>query len=153
MQARRGAQARQRAASRKGAAVNNMIRTTGLWILMMCCGTASLCAQAARISAETGTADVFRNNQWMPIVPGDAINSGEKVRTGSDSSVTLATGSGQIIVLNSNSEIQLTDTGKRVYVADGRHILPVAVQQACPAFNISPYVFPGSPRVQDQAVK
>ena len=88
----------------------------------------------------------------MPLIPGDAINSGEKVRTGSDSSATFTTSSGQIITLSSNSEIQLTETSKRVYVAGGRQVLPVA-PQACANFNISPYVFPGSPGVQDQIVK
>jgi hypothetical protein len=115
------------------------MRKTAFWILITCCSTVATYAQTARVSSQTGTAEVMRNNQWMPLVPGDSINSGEKVRTGSDSTAAIMMSSGQVLTLSSNSEIQLVDTNRRTYTAGGRALMPVA-PSACQNFYISPYV-------------
>src|SRR5687767_8785907 len=73
---------------------------------------------AARLTGRSGMVEVLRNNQWIQITAGDLINSGEKVRTGVDSTATVEFGSGQVVTLNANSEIQITDLNKRVYVAN-----------------------------------
>ena len=113
-------------------------------VLVAWVGTLLLNAQStARLAARSGTVEVLRNNQWVQLMPGEAVNSGEKLRTGSDSSAAIALGSGQLITLSSNSEIQLTDTNKRTYVADGQRLL-AAAPVVCPNFYFSPYVVYGS---------
>jgi hypothetical protein len=100
-------------------------------------------AMTARVVVGTGTVEVFRDNSWRPLTTNDAVNSGEKVRTGGDSSATLQLGSGQILTLGANSELQITDTNSRVYVAGGRKTLPEA-QTVCPTTYVSPYVVYGN---------
>ena len=104
--------------------------------------TAVLHAQsAAKLTGRSGMVEVLRSNQWMQLTAGDLINSGEKVRTGVDSTATVEFGSGQVLTLNANSEIQITDLNKRVYVADGRRFLPHGIA-VCPNFSLYPYVQP-----------
>jgi hypothetical protein len=100
-------------------------------------------AMTGRVISWSGTLEVFRNNSWIPLVADDQINSGEKVRTGGDSSATLQLGSGQLLTLGANSELQITDTNSRIYVANGQRLLSEA-QAACPNYYVSPYVVYGN---------
>jgi hypothetical protein len=100
-------------------------------------------SMTGRIIGGSGTIEVFRNNSWIPLIANDSINSGEKIRTGNNSSATLQLGSGQLLTLGSNSELQVTDTNSRVYVADGQRLLSEP-QTACPNYYVSPYVVYGS---------
>ena len=119
-------------------------------ILIALFGTTALHAQSTgRLAARTGVVEVFRNNQWVQLMPGEAVNSGEKIRTGSDSSASIELGSGQVITLSSSSEIQLTDTNRRIYVADGQRLLPQGYA-VCPSNYFYPYVIYGNTGVQAQ---
>jgi hypothetical protein len=100
-------------------------------------------AMTGRVIGRSGTVEVFRNNSWMPLIANDEVNSGEKVRTGGDSSATLQLGSGQLLTLGANSELQITDTNSRIYVANGQRLLSEA-QAACPNYYVSPYVVYGN---------
>jgi hypothetical protein len=113
-------------------------------------GITPLNAQStARLASRGGTVEVLRNTQWLQLMPGEAVNSGEKVRTGNDSSASIALGSGQVITLSAHAEIQLTDTNRRIYVANGQNLLAVA-SVICPNFYFSPYVMYGNTGVQMQ---
>jgi hypothetical protein len=104
-------------------------------------------AMTGRVIGGRGTVEVFRNNSWMPLIANDEINSGEKVRTGGDSSATLQLGSGQLLTLGANSELQITDTNSRIYVANGQRLLSEA-PTACPNYYVSPYVVYGNNMLQ-----
>ena len=100
-------------------------------------------SMTGRVIGRAGTVEVFRNNSWMPLIANDLINSGEKVRTGSDSAATWQLGSGQLLTLGANSELQVTDTNSRIYIAGGQKLLSEA-QTACPNYYVSPYVVYGN---------
>ena len=123
-------------------------RTVAFGVCIAWFGITALNAQStARLASRSGTVEVLRNTQWLQLMPGESVNSGEKLRTGNDSSAAIALGSGQLITLSSNSEIQLMDTNKRTYVADGQNLLPAAAG-VCPNFYFSPYVTYGNTGVQ-----
>ena len=118
-------------------------------VLIAFLGATALHAQTPRLAARSGVVEVSRNNQWVQLMPGETVNSGEKVRTGGDSSATIELGTGQDVTLSSNSELQLTDTNKRTYVADGHWLLPQG-SAVCPSNYFYPYVIYGNTGVQTQ---
>lgn len=119
-------------------------------LLIALWGSPALYAQSGpRLAVRNGAVEVLRNNQWVPLMPGEAVNSGEKIRTGSDSSASIELDSGQVITLSSNSEVQLADTNKHTYVAGGGRLLP-PVSAICPNNYFYPYVIYGNLGVQAQ---
>lgn len=59
--------------------------------------------------AGSGIVEVQRNNAWAPIQPGETLNAGEHIRTGSGSFGAVENGPGQIITLYENTEMQIRD--------------------------------------------
>ena len=56
-----------------------------------------------------GLVEVQRNNVWTQIQPGEQVNAGERIRTGSFSSAVLELAPGKIITLGGETEVQLRD--------------------------------------------
>ena len=62
------------------------------------------------LAAGGGLVEVQRNNVWTPIQPGEQLNAGERVRTGSFSLAVLELAPGKIITLSGETEVQLRDS-------------------------------------------
>jgi len=61
----------------------------------------------ARLTAGIGTIEVQRGGVWLQLGPGEAINSGERVRTAGGSSASLELGPGRVITLAERTEIEI----------------------------------------------
>jgi hypothetical protein len=74
-------------------------------------GVAVLNAQpaprSARLAIRNGLVEVQRGNGWVPIVSGDTLNTGERIRTGSGSSAAIELGAGKVVTLTELSQMQL----------------------------------------------
>ena len=72
---------------------------------------ATLHAQSnARLAARAGTVEVMRGGTWMPANFGEAINSGERLRTGFGSSAAIDFGPGKIVTLSEGTEVEVRDS-------------------------------------------
>ena len=76
-----------------------MMGTIGLQILL-----------AITLAARGGLVEVQRNNVWTEIQPGEQVNIGERVRTGSFSSAAIELAPGKVITLNEETEVQVRDS-------------------------------------------
>jgi hypothetical protein len=90
------------------------IKVLGLPIMIAMVIVAGLNAQtnpqstdAARLVARSGMVDIQRGNDWVPLNPGAAINTGDRVRTGSRSSAAIELGPGKIVTLSERTEVQV----------------------------------------------
>lgn len=92
--------------------------------------SATLQAQPnATLSARAGIVEILRTGAWQPAESGDAIVSGERIRTGSRSSAALQLASGKVVTLSEKTEVELSDvngspglkvqTGHMKVVSDG----------------------------------
>jgi ferric-dicitrate binding protein FerR (iron transport regulator) len=67
----------------------------------------SASAQNARLVIRSGIVEVQRGNMWLPISVGEALNPGEQVRTANGSTAAIEIGSGKVITLNGQSQVQI----------------------------------------------
>jgi hypothetical protein len=88
------------------------MRKLFLQLLIWVVGAGVLNAQStsttsARLVIRSGVVEVQRGNAWMPIASGEAINPGERIRTGTGSRAAVEIEQGKVVTLNERSEIQL----------------------------------------------
>jgi hypothetical protein len=79
-------------------------------------------ANAASLSAGSGVVEVFEGEgSWVAIADGQRVNSGARLRTGADSTVTLTFFDGTQVTLEPNTDLVLSevagDWGKKLQVA------------------------------------
>ena len=87
-----------------------LMRSASL-ILVAAIGVITSHAQAnARLVARIGTVEVQRGNAWMPVLPGEPINTGERLRTAIGSSAALELGPGKVITLHQSTEIEVGES-------------------------------------------
>jgi len=105
-----------------------MMRKIGLELVIAMFSISALHAQTgvqskARLIAVGGAVEVQRNNAWVQTAPGEQLNSGERVRTGTLSSAALELGPGKVITLAERTEIQLGESnGSPIVQLDGGNI-------------------------------
>ena len=82
--------------------------TVGIMTLIALFSTVTLNAQSrATLAARIGTVEVMRNGAWTVVGLGEAINAGERLRTGEGSSAAVDLGPGRIITLSEGSQIEV----------------------------------------------
>ncbi len=65
---------------------------------------------AITLAAGGGLVEVQRNNVWTEIQPGEQVNIGERVRTGSFSWAAIDLAPGKVITLSQETEVQVRDS-------------------------------------------
>jgi ferric-dicitrate binding protein FerR (iron transport regulator) len=87
------------------------MKKLGLTLLVAIMGAAaaahgqSAFSTNARLAIRSGLVEVQRKNVWLPILPGDAVNPGDRIRTASGSVAALEIGAGTIASLNAESQV------------------------------------------------
>ena len=81
-------------------------------LLIAVLSVATLSAQsnaqsAARLVARSGMVEIQRGTAWTAVNPGEIVNAGERVRTGTNSSAAIELGPGKIITLSERTEVQV----------------------------------------------
>jgi ferric-dicitrate binding protein FerR (iron transport regulator) len=60
--------------------------------------------------ASNGIVEVQRNNVWVAMKPGEQVNTGDRIRTGTFSSASVQLEPGKIITLDQGTQIQVRDS-------------------------------------------
>jgi hypothetical protein len=92
------------------------MKTIGLAAFVALFHIAPLAAQpgtssSARLAIRSGIVEVERGGLWHPIGAGEALNPGERVRTGTGSTAAIEIGPRQVITLNEQSQVQIGRPG------------------------------------------
>jgi len=61
----------------------------------------------ARLAIRSGIVEVQRGNVWQPVMAGESLNAGQRIRTGRGSMASLEIGPDKMVTLNEQSEVQV----------------------------------------------
>jgi hypothetical protein len=84
-------------------------------------GAAVYAQSSARLVGQTGTVEVQRNGMWVPLLLGEQIQAGERVRTTSGSSAAVELATDKVVTLGAATEVEVrqSDGGLNVRLESG----------------------------------
>jgi hypothetical protein len=117
----------------------------GFLVLLTASVAVPLQAQSsATLGGRIGTVQIFRNGSWEQANPGDAIASGERVRTGTGSSAAVELGPGRVVILNDRSEAELREANGSPSLQLRSGTMRVSSEANLPVLPVAP--LPEKPR-------
>ncbi len=86
------------------------------WLSIAASSAQSFSTLTARVSIRGGVVEVQRGNSWLPVVAGESLGAGERIRTGKASTVAIEIGTGRVVTVGELATVQIVPSSTGLLV-------------------------------------